>query len=60
MEVEDAFWFEEVEEVLFDENAEGGEDAESGGVFVFEGFDGDEVVFGAGVEDEVDGRFENF
>lgn len=51
VEVEDAGGFKKLEQVGFDENAEGGEDAEGGGVLALEVGDGGEVGGGAGVED---------
>lgn len=51
VEVEDAGGFKKLEQVGFDEDAEGGKDAEGGGVLAFEVGNGGEVGGGAGVED---------
>lgn len=54
MEVEDAGGFKKLEQVGFDENAEGGEDAEGGGVLAFEVGNGGEVGGGAGVKKQLE------
>ena len=60
MDVQNPLWLKEVEDVLFDENAERGKDAKSLGVFLFELFDGFEVVASFGVEDDVRGGLKDF
>lgn len=54
VEIEDAFWLKEIEEVGFDDDAEASENAVGIGVGGFEIADGGEVGGGAGVEEEVD------
>ena len=56
MEIENPLGFEELEEVGFYQDAERSEDAEGGGVGLFQGFDGFKVGFIMSMEEDVDGR----
>ena len=60
MDVQNPFGLKEVEDVLFDENAERGKDTKGFRVFFFELFDSFEVIASFGVEDNVGGGFEDF
>lgn len=60
MEIEDALGFEKFKKVGFYDDAEGSENAESVGVFVFQAGDFGEVFAGAGMKKNVGFRFAVF
>ncbi len=60
MEIKDAFWFKEFEEISFNQNSKRGKDAMGFGVGFFELGDGFEIVGGTGMEDDIDMFLESF